>query len=154
VAGKSTRQIEIQSGEGYLLQQETKVYTGSGYETITWQVHTYDELGRRLETSSSNGDLTQSSWTCCGKESQTDAQGIARSFAYDDLNRLSSEIKEGGQAPLTTRYTYDALGRRLSQTVASGSLSLTQQTGFDPAGRIQLFNRSAYNYGDKARRCH
>ncbi|NNG00201.1 MAG: RHS repeat protein [Desulfobacteraceae bacterium] len=136
-ANKTTREINIYDHVGNLMQSETQVYTGTLYETIEWETRTYDDLGRLKKTRRSNGTETDTTWSCCGKESETDVQGITRSFGYDDMKRLDTEIKLDPAGDLITQYTYDAAGRRLSQTISGGSLSLSTESTYDLAGRIK-----------------
>ena len=136
LTNRTTREIHVYDDIGNLLQSETWIYTGSGYETIEWEVRTYDDLGRLKHVYKSTGTQEDTTWDCCGKDSETDAQGIVRYFGYDDLNRLTSETKQDTVADVVTEYTYDAAGRQLSRTVTAGGLSQSNTTAYDLTGRV------------------
>ncbi|MBN1907301.1 MAG: RHS repeat-associated core domain-containing protein [Deltaproteobacteria bacterium] len=136
VANKTTRDIIITNPVGLELLKETYVYTGTGYERINWSVQTYDEDRHVTELNMSNGTKSSSIWNCCGKESDTDIQGIVKTYTYDDLNRVETETKEAGNDDIYTDYTYDAAGRVLTQIISSGSLELGTTNVYDSAGRI------------------
>ena len=136
IANKTTKDIVINNPLGRQLLTETHVYTGSGYERISWSVQGYDDDGHVIEVNNSNGTRTESTWNCCGKDSDTDAQGIVRSYSYDDLNRVEFETRYADSGDITTGYTYDAAGRILTQSVSSSGLQLNTTNGYDTAGRI------------------
>ena len=142
VAYKSVKDVRIEDETSHVLQEESYVYTGSGYERIAWTVYTLDELGRTLLARRSDGSQVNTSWACCGKDTETDVQGGIHNFTYDALKRVTSEEKEGttaGEYPAQenqfTEYTYDAEGRKLTQTVRGGSLSLVTSNQYDLLGR-------------------
>lgn len=135
VAFKTTGERRITNSLGDLLLQETYVYNGSGgYLRIEGIVQTFDEFGHVLSVSRSDGTLSESTWDCCGKSSETDAQGISKIFSYDDLNRLVTETKLAANN-LTTTFTYDGAGRRLTQTTSAEGLSRSSSSAYDGVGR-------------------
>ena len=136
LANRTIRDVRVFDETGNTVLIKTQVYTGSDYETISWETRTYDAHGNLEQTVKSDGTVTEAVWDCCGKASETDAQGIFRSFVYDDLNRLASETKHDTTADETTTYTYDAAGRQLSRTITSADLSLASATTYDLAGRV------------------
>ncbi len=136
IANKTTRDISIFDPAGHMLFRETRIYTGSVYESVKWSVHTFDAEGHLIKTVNSDGTENQATWDCCGKASDTDTQGIGRTYTHDDIGRLSTEVKHGMSATISTTYTYDGAGRRLSATTTSSGLSLSDSRGYDGAGRI------------------
>ena len=142
---KTTREISIKDRTGNSVRHETHVYTGSGYELIQWEDLSYDSQGHLIATLRSDGTQTSSTWSCCGKESDTDARGITRFYTYDDLKRVETATKEGigTQSDITTSYTYDAAGRQLTETVSAGDLTLTGSSQYDGAGRMAIATDAA-----------
>ncbi|MFZ4396621.1 MAG: RHS repeat-associated core domain-containing protein, partial [Kiritimatiellia bacterium] len=138
IAYRTTAAATIVDRLGATLQTETYVYTGSGYALIDWTAYTNDQFGRVLNAVRANGTLTEATWACCGKESETDESGIEHSYTYDDFKRLAMSVKIGisnAQAHVYTTYAYDAAGRQISQTTFAGGISQTTSNIFDSAGR-------------------
>ncbi len=144
IAYKSTRDVTISDAQGNTLVQATEVYTGSGFERISYTVNHYDAFGRIEDVYGSDGSHRSSMWDCCGKISETDASGITTSFEYDGLKRVEQSTREGafadtwpGQEDVVTTFLYDGAGRTLSRTIASGFLTLHSETEYDLAGRTE-----------------
>ena len=143
VAMKTTKDVTVQSVYGYVLMTETYVYTGSGFERVTWVVNTLDEDGHTVVVRRSDGTQTDTSWACCGKDKETDGLGGVHNYSYDALKRVTFEEKEGitageypAQANVFTEYTYDAAGRKLTQTVRGVNLNLVTSNQYDLLGRM------------------
>jgi len=143
IPGKMTRDVTIYNKQGQVLMYEIYIYNGSGFERIQWQVNELDEMGRLIKVNKSNGEIKELSWGCCQKESETTANGVTKSFFYDDLGRLSRIIKQGinhsnwpAQFDIQTDYTYNALGKILTEKISSNGLSQTKTNTFDQAGRL------------------
>lgn len=136
IANKTTSEMHITDKLGNMVYQETSAYDGTNYHTIKWTEHEFDSFGRLIKTTSSNGAISESTWSCCGKESETNATGIITSFIYDTLNRLTDQTTESAKGDIVTHYTYDASNRRLTNTISSGGLSLSSSSLYDKAGRI------------------
>ncbi|MFH0880736.1 MAG: hypothetical protein V2A34_13555, partial [Lentisphaerota bacterium] len=146
IANKTTKDVRIQNELGRTLYEESYVYTGSGYERISWTKSTYDVLGHLTESLRSNGTRRQSTWgsACCGQDSETDENGMTTLYSYDQLGRLLNSTKAGvaaadgfpAQADVTTAHQYDAAGRRLAQIISAGGLSLTNREQYDLVGRV------------------
>ena len=138
IAYKTTKDVRIENRLGQTVFEQTFVYTGSGHELIAWTAHEYDRDGHPVKTRSSDGTMSESVWGCCGRESDTDSRGIQRTFAYDALRRVTTEIHHGasGQDDIVNSYSYDAVGRRLESTVSAGDLSQSTVSDYDMSGRI------------------
>ncbi len=138
IIGKITREISITGATGQSLQEERYIYTDSGYILVSWTKHENDDYGRPTATYASDGTATAAAWGCCGKESETDRNGITRSYIYDDLKRVAFMTKHGigAQPDITTQYTYDGSGRRFSETVTAGNITQTTSSIYDSAGRL------------------
>ncbi len=136
LADKTTREVSIVNAFAQVLFSETQVYTGSGYEQISWQLNELDSLGRVKKELKSDGSETETSWSCCGKEFDVDVNGRKSSFIYDALNRIESETVPGPVGPIITSYNYDAANRRLGHIRSAGNLSQTLQKKYDLAGRL------------------
>ena len=104
---------------------------------MSWTAQEFDEFGRVVSRTASDGTETSTDWSCCVKNYETDAAGVTTDFTlYDGLHRLLISTREAEQGDIITNYSYDASGRRLSETVTSGSLSLGSSSGYDLSGRI------------------
>ncbi|HMP90393.1 MAG TPA: hypothetical protein PJ991_09335, partial [Kiritimatiellia bacterium] len=143
VTHKSTRDVSIEDEFGNVVLRETHVYDGSDWDNISWTVNNHDEFGRLLSSLRSNGELTEESWNCCGKESETDAAGKTILYSHDALNRIDMMTRvgiSGGSWPdqenVIVTYTYDGAGRQITETTSSGGLSLTTSNQYDLAGRL------------------
>jgi len=135
IAGKTRRELRIYNRSGRMLLDKIQVYTGSGYETIEWTVQKFDSRGHLIEKTASNGTKIESSWDCCGKEYEKDAQGIETIYNRDAIGRLSSKTRQLENSAVTTVYTLDAEGRRLAARTESRGLSREATRQYDLAGR-------------------
>ncbi|MBA4387216.1 MAG: hypothetical protein C0404_04490 [Verrucomicrobia bacterium] len=143
IAGKTTRSVSVQDRLGYGVLDETYVYSGTGYERIAWTVSYLDSRWRETSRHNSDGTYTETTWACCGKESEVAGDGIQQSFLYDNLSRLNQAIKEGvgsvdgypAQGLTWVDYVLDAAGRQLAVTNNGGSIALANYTWYDSAGR-------------------
>ena len=142
IAFKTTREVTVSNELGWTLLQASEVYTGAGYERLTWTLNHHDGFGRPTAAYRSDGTSTHSVWSCCSKEAETDARGIETSYTYDELNRVSATVKAGlSEGPHTfpnvaTTYTYDALGRVLTTPVTADGLTQGASSDYDMAGRL------------------
>lgn len=152
IAQKTLREVTVSSPLGNTIYQGSYLYTGAGYEEISYSTMVYDEFDRLIETNHSNGTKTTAVWGCCSKESETDATGMTTQYTYDGLKRLESAVREGLNGEIRTTYTYDAAGRRLTQTTTGGSLVLETGTSYDTVGRVKSSTDASglvtnYEYG-------
>ncbi|WP_176013899.1 RHS repeat-associated core domain-containing protein [Victivallis sp. Marseille-Q1083] len=138
VANKTGQQVTIFDGIGNVVMKEKYVYTGSGFERFGWTAASYDAWMRPLAIKTSNNELTEYTWNCCMKTSETLPDGTQYTYAYDALKRLISKTKVGigDQPDLVTSYTYDAQGRVLNTIVSGGNLSLSESSTYNYAGQI------------------
>ncbi len=150
VAFKSTRQVTIYNPLGNALLSQEEVYTGSGFERLSWVVNTYDARGRNLAAYTSAGTQQSKSWTCCSLESEQGTQGEETIYTYDALQRIDTRTKTGvaagiwpSQNDIVTTYKYDAAGHTLSETIDGGGLSLSTQRTYDLAGRMRTMTDAA-----------
>ncbi|MBI5843626.1 MAG: Ig-like domain-containing protein [Deltaproteobacteria bacterium] len=135
IAGKTTREVSVDTPTGVSVYSETEVYDGSACARVSWTRNTLDSLGRVERTDSSDGTFTQTGWTCCQKESETDAEGVTTTFIYDDLGRVISQTREGLNGSVVTDFVLDAAGRELSRRVTAGGIVQMSSTAYDTAGR-------------------
>ncbi len=158
VAYKSTRETKVLDAQGNDVLDEVYAYDGTAYARIDWTVTLYDEHGRPTDVYRSNGTHAETTWACCGKDSETTAEGIQYTYTYDSLHRVSTVTKKGynGTSDIVTTYAYDAAGHALSTTVTAGSLSLASSATFDIAGWVSSSTDQAglvtgYAYTDGGR---
>ena len=137
VAGRTLRSVAVSDAAGCVLLEETRLYTGVAYELLSWTVRAYDASHRQVSELKSDGEVTETAWSCCSKASETSADGRTATYAYDALHRLTHVVLWSGGAPAhTTEYAYDAAGHVLSRTVSGGGLSLSAASAYDLAGRL------------------
>ena len=138
IAGKTTRDSKIYDERGSLVYTTQSVYTGSGYEQFAWMSTEYDEFRRQIAVRKSNNELTEYTWNCCAKASETLPDGTQYTYVYDDLKRLVAKTKVGigNQPDLVTTYEYDAADRRIKETITGGDLSTTATWEYNLAGQL------------------
>ena len=138
IAYKSTREENLYDIRGNLVYSGTQIYTGNDYETANWIRYGYDEQHRVLSELKSNGELTETTWNCCQKASETLPDGTQYLYAYDAMLRLISKTKVGigDQPDLVTTYQYNAASQIVSETTVGGEQSQTQSTQYNMAGQI------------------
>ncbi|MFH0884050.1 MAG: hypothetical protein V2A56_13775, partial [bacterium] len=163
IAYKTTKETKVLDPFSNEVLTETYVYTGgSNYERVEWMVKSFDVFGHAMTETKSTGEKTESSWGgCCGKENETDAQGIQKVYEYDALSRVIAEIKVGTNSPaddVEMTYKYDAVGRRLGQSVSGGDLTLVTSNEYNLAGQLRktvdavgLITTYSYNNGGGVR---
>lgn len=136
IAYKSTREENLYDIRGNLVYSGTQIYTGNDYETANWIRYGYDEQHRVLSELKSNGELTETTWNCCQKASETLPDGTQYLYAYDAMLRLISKTKVGigDQPDLVTTYQYNAASQILSETTTGGELSKTISAEYNLAG--------------------
>nr|MDU9044388.1 RHS repeat-associated core domain-containing protein [Candidatus Electrothrix aestuarii] len=137
IALKTTKEESITDSLGNGVFQRTLIFDGGAYQPVSWTAQEFDEFGRVVSRTASDGTETSTDWSCCVKNYETDAAGVTTNFThYDGLHRLLISTREAEQGDIITNYSYDASGRRLSETVTSGSLSLGSSSTYDLSGRI------------------
>lgn len=149
---KSTKTVAVWDAFGREVQTETWVCTGvDQWERMDWQTVSRDDFGRELVRRYANGLKLESTWGCCGKESEIRPDGQSWAYVHDMLGRTIFSIKEDGPTEATA---YDAGGRVLSRTLSGGGLSLSTSNRYDLAGRlIESWNEAGLSttitYGER-----
>lgn len=94
----------------------------------------FDDFGRPTRSEYLDGSSTTTVYGCCGPDTVTDRDGIQTQYLYDDLKRVSYEIRAG----ITTHYTYDVDGNVTSTVrIGSDNSQITLLTAaFDDRGRL------------------
>lgn len=138
VANKTTQDITVYDTRGCKAYTAQTVYTGSDYEQFAWVSNTYDQQRRELSERKSNNELTEYTWNCCAKASETFPDGTQYTYIYDDLKRLVSKTKVGcgTQPDLVTTYQYDAANRKVAETITGGNLSTSATWEYNLAGQL------------------
>jgi RHS repeat-associated protein len=133
IANRTERVLTVQDRAGREMYREVQVYTGTGYETLSWTRTERDALGHATRTDYSDGTWSTAVWGCCRKENETDRTGATTYYGYDSLNRLTSVAEPFGRL---TEFTFDAAGRKIAETVTGGvTLTLASTAAYDLAGR-------------------
>jgi YD repeat-containing protein len=73
--------------------------------------------------------LYESSYGCCGYDTQTDEQGITTTYTYDAPGRSRTEERLG----ITTTHFYDPAGRETETRRQSSGGTLTTKRSYDGA---------------------
>ena len=138
IANKTLQDSTVYDSRGCKVYLTQAVYTANGYETFAWTANTFDELRRRISERKSNNELTEYTWNCCHKTSETLPNGTQYTYVYDDLKRLISKTKVGigTQPDLVTTYQYDAANQQISETITGGELSTTATWEYNLAGQL------------------
>ena len=140
----STRRVAVWDEKGREVLNESYVADGDAFALIGWKRMSYDRNGKLVETVRSDGRIENATWgaNCCGKESETSADGTITVYGYNTLKQKISETRKGtepdGSGDITTRYTYDLEGNVLSVVVtneASGQGYLDYTRSLDAVGR-------------------
>ena len=139
IANKTLQDSTVYDSRGCRVYLTQAVYTADGYETFAWTANTFDELRRRISERKSNNELTEYTWNCCQKTSETLPDGTQYTYVYDDLKRLISKTKVGigNQPDLVTTYQYDAANRKISETIIGGELSTMATWEYNLAGQLE-----------------
>ena len=137
IAFRTLRLVSVMDAAGNEVFTERQVHTGSDYERLDWTASSYDFRNRPVRERRSSGELTETTWGCCAKASETLSDGRTYFYEYDALKHLVSKTLQGvgGQPDYVTEYTYDAAGRVTATTVSGGGLSLSSSSVYDLAGR-------------------
>ncbi|MBP7830096.1 MAG: hypothetical protein KA248_09290 [Kiritimatiellae bacterium] len=144
IAYKTTKELTIQDGLGNEIRKEGYVRASSGYPRVNRTLQVFDEQGRLTEVRYDNGLSRSTTWSsCCGRESDVEADGSTTHYVYDTLGRLVSRTKQGipaseypEQPDVITTYAYDAAGNVLAESIAAGGLTLSTSNQYDRAGRL------------------
>ena len=141
IAHKTLQNSTVYDSRGCRVYFTQAIYTGDGYEMFAWTANTFDELRRKISERKSNNELTEYTWNCCYKTSETLSDGTQYTYVYDDLKRLISKTKIGiGDQPnVVTTYTYDAANRKLSETISGGNLNTVAIWEYNVAGQLIKF---------------
>ena len=146
IAGQTTTDTVVTNSSGYTVLTET-YYGATLSDRMSWTAYQLDDLGHVTETYRSNGTRSDTSWDCdcCRPCARTDAKGVATTYEYDALKRLTKQTKLGhaGTADIETTYTrsIDVNGRREEVVVTSAALgqdsaSTTNTRRYQLNGRI------------------
>ena len=137
---RGTREIRYETRIDKLeILRESYVCNAAGdYERVAWTKTDRDPDGNVVRVLASDGSRVDRTWSDGLLVSETDEDGIARSFAYDALGRRVSETYVDpltGETVVESK-AFDAEGRAVSASKAPGLLSETTLRVYDAAGRI------------------
>lgn len=136
IAYKTSREERLFNEYGDRIYTAAQIYTGSSYETAMWIRNQFDEQHRMLSERKSNGELSEYTWNCCQKESETLSDGTQYLYTYDALLRMVSKTKVGigDQPDQVTTYQYNAANQVVNETTTSGELSESISREYNQAG--------------------
>ena len=136
IAYKTSREERLFNEYGDRIYTAAQIYTGSSYETAMWVRNQFDEQHRMLSERKSNGELSEYTWNCCQKESETLSDGTQYLYTYDALLRMVSKTKVGigDQPDQVTTYQYNAANQVVNETTTSGELSESISREYNLAG--------------------
>ena len=141
---QALRSARVWDEKGHEVLNESYVEDGAAFALIGWTRMSYDSNGKLVETAYSDGRVVSATWgaNCCGKESETTAEGIITVYGYNALKQKVSETKKGlaadGSDDITTLYTYDLENHVISSAVtniASGLGYVVSRNAYDAVGR-------------------
>ena len=136
IAYKTSREERLFNEYGDRIYTAAQIYTGSSYETAMWIRNQFDEQHRMLSERKNNGELSEYTWNCCQKESETLSDGTQYLYTYDALLRMVSKTKVGigDQPDQVTTYQYNAANQVVNETTTSGELSESISREYNLAG--------------------
>ena len=136
IAYKTSREERLFNEYGDRIYTAAQIYTGSSYETAMWIRNQFDEQHRMLSERKNNGELSEYTWNCCQKESETLSDGTQYLYTYDALLRMVSKTKVGigDQPDQVTTYQYNAANQVVNETTTSGELSESISREYNQAG--------------------
>ncbi|MES2308413.1 MAG: hypothetical protein V4507_06090 [Verrucomicrobiota bacterium] len=145
IENETTRSVLIRDSTAYTVQEQTQIYSASGYQTLSQTTYQNDAEGRQIQVIKDGRVIQTNSYTDGLKMSETDETGITTVYSYDDFGKIKTSTKQGvaagsgypAQSDIVTTYTYDAAGRQTGQVVTAGSLTQTADSTYDKAGRIE-----------------
>ena len=134
---KTTVSRSVANLKGDVSREETWIVTEDGRELLSWTDYERDSAGRVVRSESSNGDIEEAQWGCCGQDWTLDAKGILTEYAYDALKRRVSSTC----GTVTTLWSYDLSGNATNVTRygISGqgtALVSSSSSGYDGTGRL------------------
>lgn len=138
IAHKTTQDIIVYDSRGCRVYTAKNVYTGDGYELLSWISNTFDEQRRLISVLNSNNESTEYTWNCCSKASEKLPDGTQVAFVYDVLKRLVAKTVIGSEnrPDIIFTYAYDAANRKISETITSGNLDSTATWEYNLAGQL------------------
>ncbi len=137
IAYKTLQEQIYTSWQGYEVLHVQSVYTGLGYEPVSWTVWQRDGFGHALAEYRSNGTFTESGWGYSGQTNETLLTGQQFAYEYDILGRmLSAETSLPDGGAVSTQYTYNAEGQVLTEALQGDSIELVKSNAYDLAGRL------------------
>lgn len=143
--GNTTREVSVRPILGEDILRKTYVYTGGTNVCADWTRREFDERGHLVAEHYANGLSHIYGWSdCCGKESDTDVDGVLTLFAYDVLGRVETQTKMGVprisadpgyayQSSIITSNRYNASGNIL-QVKRAGAI--IEENNYDLSGSL------------------
>ena len=117
----------------------TQMTYGNG-DTVSY---TYDTLGRKTQTQTSDGDLYTYAYTGDGQlfRMADGSGGLVYNYSYDSLGRLiGSSVRDSSTVGLQTFHRYDDNNRLVSQTWALPGKTYQEGFTYDSYGRLAAKN--------------
>ena len=158
IAFRSTRVVQTKDPAGKVLEKDTSVYTGSGYQPIESVSNYYDGDEHLVATFKNNAQTYSATYTDGLLQSETDENGIETRYQYDALGRAYKKTLAGinGEPDVVTSWTYNSLGKVLSEAVSAGNLQTTKSYTYDTARRVSTATRedggvTYYSYSNGGR---
>jgi len=163
---KSYRRQVMRDAGGNPLFDVNEVYTGTGYQIISWTQNGYDGQGMLISYQKSTGEHYFCNRTAGVVTSERKPDGTGYTYTLDALLRVTNAEKASGsgngiypsQPATETAYIYDGAGNLLSTTTtpSGGGASLQTSTSYNLAGLLttqenaaQLVTNVAYTNGGR-----
>ncbi|MBQ6137938.1 MAG: hypothetical protein IJI73_11280, partial [Kiritimatiellae bacterium] len=134
---KTTVFRNVANLKGDIQREETWLVTAEGRELLAWTDYERDLVGRVVRSESSNGDIEEAQWGCCGEDWTLDAKGILTEYAYDAQKRRVSSTS----GTITTLWSYDLAGNATNVTrygISGQGAALVESSAscYNDAGRL------------------
>jgi YD repeat-containing protein len=88
IAFRTLRLVTVLDAAGNRVYSERQVWTGEDYERVDRTERSFDGRNRLVRIEKSNGEITENTWNCCSKASETTSDGKTYLYEYDTQQRL------------------------------------------------------------------
>lgn len=143
--GRVKRDVTHTNARGEVVESRTEVLVGDSWHAVARTHRTYNPEGKCIWSVDLAGQVTTTEWDCCHKVAETEPDGSASTWDYDEDGRMV-EVSRLVPYDLTnvtwvsTGHAYDDLGRQVSswRTNRAARIGIpATRVRYDPLGRLE-----------------